>query len=133
MIFTTIKHFFIKPFIFNFGVDFEIITYPNFNNNLVIQDCIVELQSYFETDKWQINQPIITTEIKNLIGGVRGVQTLEDLRFHNINDSTGIGYSQYKYDFKAATRSEVIYPSLDPSIFELKYPNADINGRVTTY
>jgi hypothetical protein len=42
-------------------------------------------------------------------------------------------YSQYKYDFIGATKKGVIYPSLDPSIFELKYPDQDINGRVTTY
>ena len=122
-----------NAFVINFGLEFEITVFKNFNNQETLLNCITEISNYFKTDKWQINQPIITTEIKNLIGGVRGVQTLEDLRFHNINDSTGIGYSQYKYDFKAATRSEVIYPSLDPSIFELKYPNADINGRVTTY
>ena len=122
-----------NAFVINFGLEFEITVFKNFNNQETLLNCITEISNYFKTDKWQINQPIITTEIKNLIGGVRGVQTLEDLRFHNINDSTGIGYSQYKYDFKAATRSEVIYPSLDLSIFELKYPNADINGRVTTY
>ena len=32
-----------------------------------------------------------------------------------------------------ATRNGVVYPSLDPSIFELKYPNIDIKGRITTY
>ena len=42
-------------------------------------------------------------------------------------------YSQYSYGFTKATRDGVIYPSMDPSIFELKYPNSDINGRVTTY
>ena len=46
---------------------------------------------------------------------------------------TFIFYSRYKYDFESATRKGVIYPSLDPSIFELKYPNTDIKGRVTTY
>ena len=36
-----------------------------------------------------------------------------------------------KYNFEAATRNNTIYPSLDPSIFELKFPNTDIIGRVT--
>ena len=44
-----------------------------------------------------------------------------------------LGYSQYKYNFGEATRNRVIYPSLDPSIFELRFPNSDIKGRVTTY
>ena len=28
--------------------------------------------------------------------------------------------------------NNVVYPSLDPMIFEVKYPNNDIQGRVTT-
>ena len=34
------------------------------------------------------------------------------------------------YDFTNATRNGVIYPSLDPSIFEVKFPNSDIKGKV---
>ena len=41
-----------------------------------------------------------------------------------------LGYSPYSYDIKGATISNVIYPSLDPSIFEVKYPNTDIQGRI---
>ena len=68
----------------------------------------------------------------NLIGSVRGVQTVEKVKFENIFGTTQ-GYAQYKYDFEQATKKEVIYPSLDPSIFELKYPDNDIAGRVITY
>ena len=46
---------------------------------------------------------------------------------------TSLGYSQYKYDFIGATKMRIIYPSLDPSIFELKYPDTDIKGKITTY
>ena len=42
-------------------------------------------------------------------------------------------YSQYAYDLQAATINDVIYPSLDPSIFELKYPSNDIRGRVVNF
>jgi len=119
-------------FVINFQIEFEITTYKSFNNQLVLLECISELQSYFNTDKWQINQPVIITEVQNLIGGVDGVQTLESLIFNNVS-GTAQGYSQYKYGFSKATRDGVIYPSMDPSIFELKYPNSDINGRVTTY
>ena len=31
-----------------------------------------------------------------------------------------------------ATIGNVVYPSLDPMIFEVKYPNQDIQGRVVT-
>jgi len=41
-----------------------------------------------------------------------------------------LGYSKYAYDIQGATQGNVIYPSLDPSIFEVKFPNQDIQGRV---
>ena len=119
-------------FIINFSLDFEITVFKNFNNQETLLQCITDLKSYFNIDKWQVNQPIIISEIKNLIGAVKGVQTVETVTFNNeVGESSG--YSQYRYGFETATREGVIYPSLDPSIFELKYPNSDIKGRVITY
>ena len=40
------------------------------------------------------------------------------------------GYSANVYDLDAATKDGVIYPSLDPCIFEIKFPDNDIEGRV---
>ena len=40
------------------------------------------------------------------------------------------GYSGNLYDIDSATKNGIIYPSVDPSIFELKYPGTDIEGRV---
>ena len=119
-------------FIINIAINFEITVFKNHNNQQVILDCINELTAYFDIDRWQINQPIIITDIKNVIGGVSGVQTVENVSFSN-KSGTLSGYSQYKYSIEAATKNEVIYPSLDPSIFELKYPNTDIKGQVITY
>ena len=121
-----------NAFIINFALDFEITVFKNYNNNEIILNCISELQDYFNIDKWQINQPIIIAEVSNLISNVVGVQSLEKLTFNN-KSGTALGYSQYKYDFEGATKNGVIYPSLDPSIFEVKYLNTDIKGRVTTY
>ena len=121
-----------NAFIINFQIEFEITTFKSYNNQQVLLECISELQNYFNIDKWQINQPIIISEVQNLIGAVDGVQTIESLLFNNIS-GLAQGYSQYSYGFTKATRDGVIYPSMDPSIFELKHPNTDINGRVTTY
>ena len=40
------------------------------------------------------------------------------------------GYSGYVYDINSATKDGIVYSSLDPSIFEIKYPDSDIQGRV---
>ena len=120
-----------NAFIINFGIDFEIITLPNYNNNKVLNDCIVALQDYFLIDKWQINQPIIINPLFVLLDEIDGVQTVKKIEFKNL---VGVnkGYSQYAYDMVGATQNGTIFPSLDPSIFEIKFPNTDIKGRIVS-
>ena len=117
-------------FIINVGVNFEIIVTPNSNNNEVILNCISSIQDYFNRDKWQINQPIMVRDLYILLDKVKGVQTVKSVSIEN-KAGTSLGYSPYAYDILGATQNNVIYPSLDPSIFELRYPQQDIKGRVS--
>jgi hypothetical protein len=118
-------------FIINIGVNFDIIVLPEYNSNQVLFDCIEALKTYFRIDNWQINQPIILRELYILLDKIVGVQTVKNIEISNFV-GTNLGYSPYAYDINAATVSNVIYPSLDPSIFEVKYPNQDIQGRVVS-
>ena len=116
-------------FIINIGVNFDIIVLPNYNSNQILSNCILALQDYFAIDKWQINQPIILRDIYILLDKIEGVQTVKTVTISNLVGEN-LGYSPYAYDIKGATQANVVYPSLDPSIFEVKYPNQDIQGRV---
>ena len=116
-------------FIINIGVNFDIIVLPNYNSNEVLTKCIIALQDYFTINKWSINQPIILRDIYVLLDLIDGVQTVKTIDIKNLVGEN-LGYSKYAYDISAATVSNVIYPSLDPSIFEIKYANTDIQGRI---
>ena len=118
--------------IVNIGVDFELLVLPNYNSNEVISQCIIQLQDYFNIDKWQINQPIILRELYILLDKVEGVQTVKNI---NITNKVGenLGYSKFAYDIKGATKNNIIYPSLNPCIFEVKFPSDDIRGKVTSF
>jgi hypothetical protein len=114
----------------NIKVNFDITVSPAYNSQEVLTKAITELQNYFDIDKWSINQPIILSNIYNLIGTVKGVQSVVNV---NIVNLAGGNYSPYSYDIAAATKQGVIYPSVDPMIFEVRFPNTDIYGRVVTY
>jgi len=116
-------------FIVNIGVNFEIIVLPDYNNNDILIKCIDALKAYFAIDNWSINQPIVLRELYILLDKITGVQTVKNISITNLVGES-IGYSPYAYDISAATSANVIYPSLDPSIFEVKYPNQDIQGKV---
>ena len=114
-------------YIVNFGIDFEIIVRPNHNNSEVLINCISDLSNYFNTQNFQFNQPILMKDVLILLDKVKGVQTVKMVKFSN---KVGGNYSNFAYDMDAATQNQVIYPSLDPSVFEIRYPNEDIKGRV---
>jgi hypothetical protein len=116
-------------FIINIGVTFDIIVLPNYNNSEVLTKCISSLADYFNIDKWQINEPIILKDLYILLDKVEGVQTVKNVSINNLTGSS-LGYSDYAYDVSGATINDVVYPSIDPMIFEIKYLNQDIKGRV---
>jgi hypothetical protein len=116
-------------FIINIGVTFDIVVRPNYNNNEILTKCITALTNYFNIDKWQINQPIILGDIYILLDKVEGVQTVKNISIENLA-GTALGYSEYAYDVTTATIDSIVYPSIDPMVFEIKYPNTDIKGRV---
>jgi len=120
-------------FYINIGVNFDINVKSGFNNNDVITNCIISLKNFFNINNWSINQPIITPDILSTLLSVDGVQSVTKIEIINKQDSTGATYSQYAYDIPGATRQGVIYPSLDPSIFEVRYPDTDIQGRVVPF
>lgn len=117
-------------FYINIGINFDISILSGYSNKEILTNCISTLKDYFNTDKWQINQPITISDITSKLLQVRGVQSIIKLEIINKQDPTGNTYSQYGYDIAGATRNGNIYPSLDPAIFEIRYPDTDIQGRV---
>lgn len=118
-------------FVVNIGVNFNIIVAPNYNSNEVILAAISAVKDYFTVDNWQINQPILLKDLNLLIDNIDGVQTVSLVEIVNLTGEM-LGYSNYAYDTKGATINNVIYPSIDPMIFEVKYPDVDIKGKVVS-
>ena len=118
-------------FVINIGVDFEIIVLPNFNSNDILLACNLVLQEIFAIRNWQINQPIILSDLFVALSRVNGVQSVSLIKITN-KVGTNNGYSQYAYSIEGATVNNTIYPSLDPMVFEVKYPLTDIKGRIVT-
>jgi len=115
-------------FVVNIGVNFDILVRPNFNSRDVLIKCNSTLQDFFSITKWNINQPVNVSNLYSILDRVPGVQTVSKVEVVN---KQGGNYSEYAYDIEGATRNNVVYPSYDTMIFELKYPNQDIKGRTT--
>lgn len=116
-------------FIVNIGVNYEVIVRPNYAGRDVLLQCNNALQEYFKIENRNINQPINLSEVFTLLDKIKGTQTIQKVEITNLN---GGNYSQYGYDIKGATKNNIVYPSFDPCVFEVKYPSLDIKGRVVT-
>ena len=117
----------IDGYIVNIGVNFQILTYSNYNKQDVLNNCINAVQEFFNIDKWYFDMPINIGQLQLTIAQIEGVQAVTQLEIKNLTIHDG-NYSPYEYDITSATVNNIIYPSLDPSIFEVKYPNEDIKG-----
>ena len=114
-------------FVINIGIDFEIVTLSKYNKNDVLLKCILELKDFFNVDKWQIGQPIILRDLYEVLDKVEGVRTVSKINIYNKYGSEN-GYSNNYYLINSATMDGIIFTSKDPSIFEIKFPNIDIQG-----
>jgi hypothetical protein len=114
-------------FVINIGIDFEIVVFGNYNKSEVLTKCIIELKDYFNINNWSFNQTINLSEVELLIANVEGVSSVPKVI---ITNKCAGKYSSNSYNIDAATKDKIVYPSLDPSIFEIKFPDADIKGRV---
>ena len=126
-------------YVINIGVKFNIITQRGYNKNEVLFRAIQQVKNFFATEKWQINQPIVLSDLAYQISLVDGVVSIVPPETNNPQKNlivienkhlTADNYSGNVYDIDSASKDGVIYPSLDPSIFELKFPDSDIEGKV---
>ena len=113
-------------FIINIGLEFEIVTLRNYNKSEVLSECITELKEYFDIDSFTFNNTINISELELIIANVDGVSSVPKLKIVN---KCGGQYAPNTYNIEAAIKDKVLYPSLDPSVFEIKYPDSDIKGR----
>lgn len=116
-------------YIINIGVEFGIIAYKNYNKRDVLNNCLTIVQQYFNIDNTQFGQPINLSRLELEISRVDGVQSVSYLKIKNLTAKDG-DYSPYEYNISQATVNKIIYPSLDPAVFEVKFPTKDIVGKV---
>ena len=126
-------------YIINIGVNFSILTKVGFNKQEVLLNCVSVVKNFFDIDRWQIGQPIVLSDLVYEISLVDGVATVVAPETDNPNNMPIVienkfkiseGYSGNFYDINSSLRGGVLYPALDPSIFEIKFPNSDIKGKV---
>lgn len=117
----------IDGYIINIGVEFSILVYKGYNKKDVLKNCIESVKNFFDIDFWNFSQPINISQLELEIAKINGVQSVSNVKITNKNINHG-NYSSVEYNIESAIKNKIIYPSLDPSVFEVKYPDVDIKG-----
>jgi len=121
-----------NAYVINIGVKATITTKNSFDQQIVATNVDQRIAEYFDVDRWQINQPIIISELQTTIqNDVEGVLSVTDITITNEDTySSTAGYSGNRYNIASAIRNGIVYPAKDPSIFEVKLPGTDITTEV---
>lgn len=114
--------------VINLQVEFVLVVDPNYNRALVLNNVLARLKQYFNVKFFEIDQPIVIDDIRNIIYNNTGVLSLQSLNIRNIIGTIGTRtYSEVQFDVGAHTnRGLVIGPP--GSIFEVRYKDKDIIG-----
>lgn len=113
----------------NLRVIFEATVDNSMNKKVVLQNIIQKIQKYFNIKNFQIDQPIVLSDIHNIIYNNVGVLSVNKLKVENLFGANGNRtYSDAFFDVDANTTRGMIVP-VPGSIFEVKYPDFDIVGK----
>jgi len=114
--------------VLNIRVEYGVVINSESNNNLTIQNINKSIQEYLLIDNFQIDQPIVTSDLINIIINSRGVVSIVDFKISNLTGTIkDRPYSNENFSVASSTDRGLIIPP-QGSIFELKYPNDDIIG-----
>jgi hypothetical protein len=116
--------------VINLQIEFVIVVDPNYNRALVLNNVLARLRQYFSIKHFEIDQPIVLDDIRNIIYNNTGVLTLQTLNVRNVTGNIGTRvYSDVQFDPIANTnRGLVIGPP--GSIFEVRFKENDLIGSV---
>jgi hypothetical protein len=115
--------------VINLICQFDVVIDPSLNRNVVLQQVLVKLRNTFNIKNFQIDQPIIISDVLNSIFSVNGILSVDKVEFRNIQDTVNNRqYSSSTFDVSSNTKKGVIIPP-QGGIFEIRYPDVDIIGR----
>lgn len=117
--------------VINLKFSFDVLIDPSLNRTVVIQNILTKLQTYFNIGNFHIDQPIVMSDLSNIIFQVPGIISINQMRFDNISGIVANRqYSQLTYDVGSNTRLGLLFPPAG-GIFEVRYPDVDIVGKAS--
>jgi hypothetical protein len=114
--------------IVNFGIKYTLALDLNANRYTVLNKANAAIREYLLRNQYDIGESILITEFHKVLQRVDGVV---DVYGVSITQRTGATYSNVSYDFMKNLTADGRYILAQKNvIFELKFPNVDIEGAI---
>ena len=116
--------------IVNLQINYDITVDPTFNRQQVLQNVQAKLIQYFNIGNFQMDQPLILDDVRNIIYNNVGVLAVKDISVTNITGTVSDRvYSNvtYNVNFNLINNTILIPPA--GGMFEIKYFGSDLVGR----
>lgn len=118
----------VDAMVLNIGITYSVVVDSLSNKTLTIQSINSSIKKYMSLDNFQIDQPIVTADLVNIILNQQGVISLVSFDVTNLSGTVNErSYSNESFSIASHTDRGIIVPP-PGSIFELKYPDDDVNG-----
>ena len=116
--------------IINLQINYDITVDPTFNRQLVLQNVQAKLIQYFDVGNFQMDQPLILDDVRNIIYNNVGVLAVRDIAVTNITGTVGDRiYSNVSYNVNSNLINNTILIPPAGGMFEIKYFASDLVGR----
>lgn len=114
--------------IINLSIEYSIVIEPNYNRQIILQNINAKLQDYFNIKNFEVDQPIVTSDIQNIIYNNIGVISVQSIKIDNkIGTEGSLTYSSVYFNVSSNTFNGIIVPT-SGGMFEIKYKDRDITG-----
>lgn len=116
--------------IINLQINYDITVDPTFNRQQVLQNVQAKLVDYFDVGNYQMDQPLILDDVRNIIYNNVGVLGVRGITATNVTGTVGDRvYSSVRYDITTNLINNSILIPPPGGMFEIKYVNFDLIGR----
>ncbi len=128
--------------VINLSIELDLFTDKVFNGNEIKLNAINTVKTFFDVNKWNMNQNIYISQIVDILKDIPGVINVVDVRLYNMDggnySSTLIAQANGQRELvKAPNTFRTVINFLDNTIystpismFEIRYPEVDIRCRI---
>lgn len=114
--------------IINLRCRFGIVVSPKMTRSEVLIKCLAVARDYLSTDRMELGQPIVVSDLEAELQKVYGVISIYNLEISNVAGTVGgLDYSTTSFNVRSNLVNKILYCP-PGSIFEVKYPTVDITG-----